>query len=56
MSTPAIRVIWVEANQAWCVVGGGLPRGAAWSMHDQQHHAETAARELADDLGLEVQS
>lgn len=48
-----IYIKWVEGNQAWCVMGGNLPRGAAWAMHDQQHHAERDARELADDLGVE---
>jgi hypothetical protein len=42
--------------QGWCVLGGGLPHGVAWSIHETEGEARAAAYELAEDIGVAVQS
>lgn len=51
--TNQVKVEWSDANGAWIIIGGGLPRGTCWSQHETEGEAHQEAREIADDLGCE---
>jgi hypothetical protein len=50
----SLRVEWVNGNQQWMIVGGGLPRGAAWDGFDSREEALREARAIAEDICVEV--
>jgi hypothetical protein len=54
MSAHALRVEWVNGNQQWMILGGGLPAGAAWDGFDTLGEALAEAYAIADDIGVEV--
>lgn len=49
-----ITVVWNNGQQKFDVIGGGLPRHAAWSQHDRLGDAVQAASDLADEMCLEI--
>jgi hypothetical protein len=51
-----LRVGWVNGNQQWMILGGGLPPLAAWDGFESREAALREARSLAEDLGVEVKS
>jgi hypothetical protein len=54
MSAHALRVEWVNGNQQWMILGGGLPDGAAWAGFDTRADAMAEAHAIAEDIGVEV--
>lgn len=53
MNADQIKVEWANGNGQWCIVGGGLPRGACWDAFDSLEEANREAESLAEDIGCE---
>lgn len=49
-----LRVEWFAGNQQWLIVGGYLPRGAAWAGFDCRAAALAEAYDIARDIGVDV--
>jgi hypothetical protein len=52
----ALRVEWVNGNQQWMILGGGLPAGAAWDGFETREEAIAEAYAIAADIDVEVLS
>ena len=49
-----LEVKYVPGNNKFCVVGGGLPRGTAWSEWETQEEALTEAMNIAKEMYIDT--